>query len=63
MTTTTTPSVGTRFTMYGSLDLVVYEVTDKQVRWHDAKYTFRKHWMGKKRFEKQIKNGDIVIAS
>lgn len=62
MNTQTRPSVGTRFTMYGNLDLVVYEVTDKQVRYHDVKYTFKKAWLGIKRFDKQVKNGDIVIA-
>ena len=48
--------------MYGNLDLVVYEVTDKQVRYHDVKYTFKKSWLGIKRFDKQVKNGEIVIA-
>ena len=48
--------------MYGNLDLVVYEVTDKQVRYHDVKYTFKKAWLGIKRFDKQVKNGEIVIA-
>ncbi len=57
-----TPSVGTRFTMYGNLNLVVYEVTEKQVRYYEAGYTFRKYWLGIKRFNKQIGNGDIVIT-
>jgi hypothetical protein len=62
MNTQPTPVAGTRFTMYGTLDLVVYEVTDKQVRYHEVGYELRKFWLGIKRFEKEIKNGDIVIA-
>jgi hypothetical protein len=58
-----TPSEGTKFKMYGSLDLVVYEVTETQVRYYDEVYTFRKHWMGIKKFNRFIKQGEIVIAS
>jgi len=62
MNTQNTPTAGTRFTMYGDLDLVVYEVTDKQIRYHEVGYEFRKFWLGKKRWDRQINSGDIVIA-